>query len=71
MRIAREGKREREGEREGERTMTTGSILYYLKKDTRTAKRLKIGVEPNWFLIMPCASIYSTIKSTQLARMFL
>ena len=41
--------RGRERERERERMMTTRSILYYMKKNTRTTRRLKIGVEQNWF----------------------
>ena len=38
--------------------------LYYMKKDTRTSTRLKTGVEPNWFGIMPCASVCSVVRST-------
>ena len=42
-----------------------------MKKDTRTTKRLKSSVEPNWFGIMPCASIYSVVRSTRkVSRMF-
>ena len=33
--------------------------------------RLKIGVEPIWFDIMPCASFYSHLKSIpEVSRMF-
>ena len=33
--------------------------------------RLKTGVEPIWFEIMPCASFYSVLKSTpEVSRMF-
>ena len=45
--------------------------VYYKEKDTRTTRRLKTGVEPNWFEIMPCASIQSVDKSTpEVSRMF-
>ena len=33
--------------------------------------RLKTGVEPIWFEIMPCASFYSVLTSTpKVSRMF-
>ena len=42
-----------------------------LREDTRTTKRLKTSVEPNWFGIMPCSSIYSVVMSTpEVSRMF-
>ena len=53
--------------------MITCNILYesnilYIK---RIARRLKIGVEPIWFEIIPCASFYSVVKSTpEVSRMF-
>ena len=37
-----------------------------LKKDTRIAKKLQTGVEPNLFGIMVCVSIYNVVKSTPL-----
>ena len=41
-----------------------------MKKDTRTARRLKTDIELNWFKIMPCASLYSVVKSThEISRM--
>ena len=57
----------REGEREND------DIKWYiiLREDTRIARRLKTGIEPNWFRIMPCASIYSDVRSTpEVSRMF-
>ena len=33
------------------------------KEYTRMAKILKIGVEPIWFEIIPCASFYSNLRS--------
>ena len=51
--------------------MTTKSMLYYKKKDTRTTRRLKTGVEPIWFSIMPCASFYSGFRNIlDISRMF-
>ena len=38
--------------------------IYYKEKDTRTTRRLKIDVEPNWFSVMPCAAFYSVLRST-------
>ena len=35
-----------------------------MKKSTKMVVRLKIDVEPNLFEIMPCASIYSVVKSS-------
>ena len=35
-----------------------------MKKDIRTARRLKTSVELNWFGLMPYASIYSVVKIT-------
>ena len=35
------------------------------------AMRLKTGVEPIWFKIMPCASFYSVFRSIpEVSRMF-
>ena len=35
------------------------------------AMRLKTGVEPIWFEIMPCASFYSVLRNTpEVSRMF-
>ena len=42
-----------------------------LREYTRIARRLKTSVEPNWFGIMPCASIYIVVMSTpKVSRMF-
>ena len=38
-----------------------------MKKDTRTTRRFKTGVELNWFGIILCASIYSALE---VSRMF-
>ena len=40
------------------------------KEYTRIARRLKTGVEPIWFEIMPCASFYSVLRNTpEVSRM--
>ena len=49
--------------------MITSGII--LREHTRKPRRLKTSVEANWFGIMPCASIYSVVKSTlEVSRMF-
>ena len=41
------------------------------KEYTKMAMRLKTGIEPIWFEIMPCASFYSVLRSTpEVSRMF-
>ena len=53
--------RVRENERERER----------MNEYTTIAKRLKTGVELNWFSIMPNASFYSMLRNTlDICRMF-
>ena len=45
--------------------------IYYVKRVYKMAMRLKTGVEPIWFKIMPCASFYSVLKNTlEVSRMF-
>ena len=47
------------------------AISINVKEYTKIAMRLKIGVEPNCFEIMPCASFYSVLRSSpQVSRMF-
>ena len=66
MKISTKRKRERERERE---KMTT--IYINVKEYTKMTMRLKTGVEPIWFEIMPCASFYSVLRSTpEVSRMF-
>ena len=66
MKISTKRKRERERERE---KMTT--IYINVKEYTKMTMRLKTGVEPIWFEIMPCASFYSVLKNTlEVSRMF-
>ena len=50
-----EMEREREREREGENDATK-DICIMRRKYTLVARRLKTGVEPIWFELMPCAS---------------
>ena len=38
-----------------------------LREYTIVARRLKTGLEPIWFEIMPCASFYSVLRSTDQA----
>ena len=45
--------------------------IYYMKGVYNSSLRLKTGVEPIWFEIMPCASFYSVLTSTpKVSRMF-
>ena len=61
---------ETEREREREREMKT-TIYINVKEYTKMTMRLKTGVEPIWFEIMPCASFYSVLRSTlEVSRMF-
>ena len=47
------------------------AISINVKEYTKIAMRLKIGVEPILFEIMPCASFYSVLSSTlEVSRMF-
>ena len=42
-----------------------------MKSKYKIAMRLKTGVEPIWFEIMPCASFYSVLRNTpEVSRMF-
>ena len=46
-------------------------MIYYMKSKYKIAMRLKIGVEPIWFKIIPCASFYSVLRSSpEASRMF-
>ena len=61
-------KRERERERERD---DDSNIYINVKEYTKMTMRLKIGVEPIWFEIMPCASFYSVLRNTpEVSRMF-
>ena len=58
--------REREGENDD-----TKDICIMRRKYTLVARRLKTGVEPIWFELMPCASFYSVFRITpEVSRMF-
>ena len=64
-------KRERLCEERAREREYNNREVYYMKKGTKMAMRLKTGIEPNWFGIMPCASIYSDVRSTpEVSRMF-
>ena len=42
-----------------------------MKSKYKMAMRLKTGVEPIWFNIMPCGSFYSVLRrSPEASRMF-
>ena len=57
---------ERERERDDD-----SDIYINVKEYTKITMRLKTGVEPIWFDIMPCASFYSNLKSIpEVCRMF-
>ena len=46
-------------------------MIYYVKSKYKIAMRLKTGVEPIWFEIMPCASFYSVPRnSLEASRIF-
>ena len=63
---ARERERERERERDDD-----NDIYINVKEYTKMTMRLKTGVEPIWFEIMPCASFYSVLKNTpEVSRSF-
>ena len=63
--------RERERERERERDDDDNDIYINVKEYTKITMRLKTGVEPIWFDIMPCASFYSNLRSIpEVSRMF-
>ena len=65
-----EREREREREREGEND-DMKDIFIMRRKYTLVTRRLKTGVEPIWFNIMPCASFYSVFRNThEVSRMF-
>ena len=67
----REKEREREREREREMMMMMTAIYINVKQYTKITMRLKTGVEPIWFEIMPCASFYSVLMNTlEIFRMF-
>ena len=60
----------REREREGEND-DTKDICIMRRKYTLVARRLKTGVEPIWFNIMPNALFYSVFRSNpEASRMF-
>ena len=60
-----------EGERERERMMIRKIYVLCEGKYTIVARRLKTGVEPIWFELMPCASFYSVFRNTpEVSRMF-
>ena len=63
---------ERVSERERERVRDDDSDIYInVKEYTKMTMRLKTGVEPIWFEIMPCASFYSNLRSIpEVSRMF-
>ena len=55
----------RERERERERDDDDNDIIYInVKEYTKMTMRLKTGVEPIWFEIMPCASFYNILRSS-------
>jgi hypothetical protein len=58
--------RERSRERAGERKRMMIRNVYYVKRryKIKAAGRIKTGVEPIWFDIMPCASFNSVLRST-------
>ena len=63
------GCRTRERERERENDDDKRYIMW--NEYTSIARSLKTGVEPIWFEIMPCASIYSVLRSTlEVSRVF-
>ena len=74
MRITTKRDRERRsGRGRGSRERENDDNKWYiiLREDTRTTTRLKTRVEPNRFGIMPCASIYTVVKSIlEVFRMF-
>ena len=60
-----------ERRREREREYDDDNFILCGKEYKGMAKRLKTGVEPIWFEIMPCASFYSVLRSTpEVSRMF-
>ena len=62
---------ERERERERERMMIRRIYVLGEGKYTITARRLKTGLEPIWFELMPCASFYIVFRNTsEVSRMF-
>ena len=73
MRISTKRKRGcRTGERERERERDDDNDIYInVKEYTKMTMRLKTGIEPIWFDIMPCASFYSNLRSIpEVSRMF-
>ena len=63
---------ERERERERGRERDDDNDIYInVKEYTKMTMRLKTGVEPIWFEIMPYASFYSVLRNTpEVSRMF-
>ena len=53
----------RERERERERMMIRRIYVLGEGKYTIVVRRLKTGVEPIWFELMPCASFYSVFRN--------
>ena len=61
---------ERKIEREREREIMMTTIYINAKEYTKMTMRLKTGVEPIWFDIMPRASFYSVLRrSLEASRM--
>ena len=74
MRIStkrKRGCRTLEMERERERDDDDNEININVKEYTKMTMRLKTGIEPMWFEIMPCASFYNVLRSNlEVSRMF-